>query len=136
LTFKHSEDTTNTTYQHPPDFVSPVMFSFKPNTYFGKKKVFIKVNDSDWSNKFSLDVAGSSGSISCKSNNNIFHVKMFKYGYVLISSNLESAIDWREHSSFKLKSHQAGNFHSVLHDGEPHFVHHPMPRRRSALDGH
>lgn len=123
---------------HPPDFVGPVLFSFRPKAFFGKKKASIKAEDSEWSNKFSLDVAGSSGSVSCKSNNNLSQVnfsKEIKVVFVL-KSNLT---DWGEHKSFKLKSNQAGDLHSVLHGGEPHFVHDSMPRRRSAsrpLDGH
>jgi vacuolar protein sorting-associated protein 13A/C len=61
-------------HPHPPDFVGPVLFSFRPKAFFGKKKTAIKVEDSDWSNKFSLDVAGSSGSVSCKSSDNLYQV--------------------------------------------------------------
>lgn len=77
MTFQQSEDSTNIMY-HPPDFVGPVLFSFRPKAFFGKKKAAIKADDSDWSNKFSLDVAGSSGSVSCKSNNNLFQVNFIK----------------------------------------------------------
>ncbi|KAG7176031.1 Vacuolar protein sorting-associated protein 13C-like [Homarus americanus] len=37
--------------------------------FFGKKKATVKVMDGDWSEKFSLDVVGSSGSVTCKAPN-------------------------------------------------------------------
>jgi vacuolar protein sorting-associated protein 13A/C len=42
-----------------------VLFSFRAKSFFGKKKASIKVEDGEWSDKFSLDVAGSSGVVSC-----------------------------------------------------------------------
>ncbi|XP_067012189.2 intermembrane lipid transfer protein Vps13 [Anabrus simplex] len=62
---KPSDDTANILY-HPDDFKGPVLFSFKAKSFFGKKKASIKVEDGEWSDKFSLDVAGSSGVIDCK----------------------------------------------------------------------
>ncbi|CAG7827241.1 unnamed protein product [Allacma fusca] len=43
------------------------MFSFKGKAFFAKKKAYVKFKGSDWSEKFSLDVAGSSGTVTCKS---------------------------------------------------------------------
>lgn len=51
-----------------------VMFSFKSKAFFGKKKVTVKVEDSEFSEKFSLDVVGSSGSVSCKSPSRTYQV--------------------------------------------------------------
>ena len=56
--------TTNVIY-HPEDFKGPVLFSFRAKSFFGKKKAAIKVEDGEWSCKFCLDVAGSSGVVSC-----------------------------------------------------------------------
>ncbi|KAF4519295.1 hypothetical protein B566_EDAN017925 [Ephemera danica] len=73
LSYRQSEDSTNVLY-HPPNFEGPVLFSFRPKAFFGKKKACVKIEDSDWSNKFSLDVAGSSGSISCKANKQQYQI--------------------------------------------------------------
>lgn len=52
------------------------MFSFNAKNFFGKKKASIKVESGDWSDKFSLDVAGSSGVINCKSDGVIYNVSL------------------------------------------------------------
>lgn len=52
----------------------PILFSFKSKAFFGKKKATVKVEDSDWSDKFSLDVVGSSGSVLCKAPNKNYQV--------------------------------------------------------------
>ena len=44
----------------------PVLFSFRPKSFFEKKTAMIRVEDSNWSDRFSLDVAGSSGLVTCK----------------------------------------------------------------------
>lgn len=61
---QQSEETTNVIY-HPEDLKGPVLFSFRAKSFFGKKKASIKVEDGEWSDKFSLDVAGSSGVVNC-----------------------------------------------------------------------
>uniref|UniRef100_A0A224XG50 Putative vacuolar protein n=1 Tax=Panstrongylus lignarius TaxID=156445 RepID=A0A224XG50_9HEMI len=67
LTYKQAEETNNVLY-HPENFKGPIMFSFKAKSFFAKKKSQIKVEDGLWSDKFSLDVAGSSGVITCECN--------------------------------------------------------------------
>jgi vacuolar protein sorting-associated protein 13A/C len=59
---------------HPKKQESPVMLSFSGKSFFTKKKAVVKVKHinlptagSDWSEKFSLDVAGSGGSVKCMS---------------------------------------------------------------------
>jgi len=70
---QQSEETTNVIY-HPDDFKGPVLFSFKAKSFFGKKKASIKVEDGEWSDKFSLDVAGSSGVVSCTCGDTTYQV--------------------------------------------------------------
>lgn len=74
LFLQQSDDSSNVLY-HPEYFKSPIMFSFRAKNFFGKKKSSIKVNKGEWSDKFSLDVAGSSGVVSCKTDNNVYQVK-------------------------------------------------------------
>ncbi|GFX12510.1 vacuolar protein sorting-associated protein 13 [Trichonephila clavipes] len=50
---------------HPPDF-NPVLFSFKAKAFFAKKKAALRIGDSEWSDKFSLDAVGSSGTVIAK----------------------------------------------------------------------
>ncbi|KAK7014809.1 hypothetical protein SK128_024380 [Halocaridina rubra] len=63
---KSKGDALNNIVVHEEDSNEPVLFSFKSKSFFGKKKATVRVNDSDWSERFSLDVVGSSGSITCK----------------------------------------------------------------------
>lgn len=60
-----SDESTNVLY-HPPEYNGPILFSFREKAFFGKKKASIRVDTGDWSEKFSLDVSGSSGVIDCK----------------------------------------------------------------------
>ncbi|OQV22887.1 Vacuolar protein sorting-associated protein 13A [Hypsibius exemplaris] len=49
---------------HRPDmFTLPILFGGK--TLNSKKRVAVKAEDSEWSEKFSLDTVGSSGTLSC-----------------------------------------------------------------------
>ncbi|XP_055946551.1 intermembrane lipid transfer protein Vps13-like isoform X4 [Argiope bruennichi] len=59
----HGED-DNIIY-HPPE-INPVLFSFKAKAFFAKKKASLKIGDSEWSDKFSLDAVGSSGTVVAK----------------------------------------------------------------------
>ncbi|XP_067654011.1 intermembrane lipid transfer protein VPS13A-like isoform X3 [Haliotis asinina] len=67
---------------HPADIEDVVLFSFKAKTLFGTKKKLntgkepaqLKIGDTEWSDKFSLDTVGSSGTVQCKSNKRVFEV--------------------------------------------------------------
>lgn len=59
---------------HPEDFKGPVLFSFNAKNFFGKKKASIRVENGPWSDKFSIDVAGSSGMVVCRANDRIYQV--------------------------------------------------------------
>lgn len=52
---------------HPATFDGPVLFSYRSKTLFTKKKAAIKIFNSEWSERFSLDAVGSSGTIVAKS---------------------------------------------------------------------
>ncbi|XP_049842368.1 LOW QUALITY PROTEIN: intermembrane lipid transfer protein Vps13-like [Schistocerca gregaria] len=70
---KQSDETTNVLY-HPDDFKGPILFSFRAKAFFGKKKASVKVEDGEWSDKFSLDVAGSSGVVNCKYGDTVYQI--------------------------------------------------------------
>ncbi|CAH1965913.1 unnamed protein product [Acanthoscelides obtectus] len=61
-----STDESMNILHHPPDFKGPILFSFSAKNFFGKKKACVKVEGGEWSDRFSLDTAGSSGVIACK----------------------------------------------------------------------
>ncbi|KAI5632187.1 SHR-binding domain of vacuolar-sorting associated protein 13 domain-containing protein [Phthorimaea operculella] len=62
---KNVDETGNVIF-HPKDYKEPILFSFKAKNFFGKKKASIRLEFGEWSDKFSLDVAGSSGVVTCK----------------------------------------------------------------------
>lgn len=66
LMLTYRGDTPNNIVVHEEDNSEAILFSFKSKAFFGKKKATVKVEDSDWSERFSLDVVGSSGSVTCK----------------------------------------------------------------------
>ncbi|XP_076066395.1 vacuolar protein sorting 13C isoform X3 [Oratosquilla oratoria] len=67
-------DSPNNIVIHEGDSEEVILFSFKSKAFFGKKKASLKVMYSDWSDKFSLDVVGSSGSVTCKEQDRVFQV--------------------------------------------------------------
>lgn len=66
VSYKNSDDGNNNVIHHPPDYKAPILFSFSAKNFFSKKKASLRVRNGDWSDKFSLDVAGSSGVVVCK----------------------------------------------------------------------
>lgn len=55
------------------------MFSFNAKNFFGKKKASIRLDQGEWSDKFSIDVAGSSGVVICKENSVMYQVNLQLY---------------------------------------------------------
>ncbi|XP_046683901.1 vacuolar protein sorting-associated protein 13 isoform X2 [Homalodisca vitripennis] len=72
LSYRH-EDVNNVLF-HPSTYQGPVMFSFRAKSFFGKKKASIMVDKGEWSDKFSLDAAGSSGVVICKSGDMTYQI--------------------------------------------------------------
>jgi vacuolar protein sorting-associated protein 13A/C len=70
---QQSDDIANIIY-HPEDFKGPVLFSFRAKSFFGKKKASIRFENGEWSDKFSLDVAGSSGVVNCTREDTTYQV--------------------------------------------------------------
>jgi hypothetical protein len=72
---EQADENTNILY-HPPEYEGPVLFSFREKAFFGKKKAAIRVDSGDWCDRFSLDVAGSSGVVECKANGMTYLVRL------------------------------------------------------------
>uniref|UniRef100_A0AAG5D0Y8 Vacuolar protein sorting-associated protein 13 n=1 Tax=Anopheles atroparvus TaxID=41427 RepID=A0AAG5D0Y8_ANOAO len=72
-TYKANDENTNILY-HPPEYEGPILFSFREKVFFGKKKAAVRVDTGEWSDKFSLDVAGSSGVVLCQANNMTYQI--------------------------------------------------------------
>uniref|UniRef100_A0A2M4CVW7 Putative vacuolar protein n=1 Tax=Anopheles darlingi TaxID=43151 RepID=A0A2M4CVW7_ANODA len=73
LSYRANDENTNILY-HPPQYEGPILFSFREKAFFGKKKAAIRVDAGEWSDKFSLDVAGSSGVVFCLANNMTYEI--------------------------------------------------------------
>uniref|UniRef100_A0A182NLZ6 Vacuolar protein sorting-associated protein 13 n=1 Tax=Anopheles dirus TaxID=7168 RepID=A0A182NLZ6_9DIPT len=73
LSYRANDENTNILY-HPPEYEGPILFSFREKVFFGKKKAAIRVDTGEWSDKFSLDVAGSSGVVQCQANNMTYQI--------------------------------------------------------------
>ncbi|CAK1598970.1 unnamed protein product [Parnassius mnemosyne] len=69
-----SADETGNVIFHPKDYKEPILFSFRAKNFFGKKKAAIRVEFGEWSDKFSLDVPGSSGVVICKNEDRTYQV--------------------------------------------------------------
>ncbi|XP_012537324.1 vacuolar protein sorting-associated protein 13 isoform X2 [Monomorium pharaonis] len=73
LSYRTTDDYLNVLY-HPEHFKGPILFSFRSKAFFGKKKAMVRVEDGEWSDKFSIDVAGSEGVVACKYNGMIYQI--------------------------------------------------------------
>lgn len=62
LTYKIGDQIT----VHPPTLIEPVMLCFKPKTLFSKKKMTLAIDDSKFSDAFSIDAVGNRGNIIAK----------------------------------------------------------------------
>lgn len=62
---------------HPKDYLDPILFSFRAKNFYGKKKAAIRIEFGEWSDKFSLDVPGSSGVVACSYEDRIYDVNFF-----------------------------------------------------------
>ncbi|KAI8442151.1 hypothetical protein MSG28_005760 [Choristoneura fumiferana] len=60
LCYRNVDETGNVIF-HPKEYKEPILFSFRAKNFFGKKKAAIRIGFGEWSDKFSLDVPGSSG---------------------------------------------------------------------------
>lgn len=69
-------DETGNVIFHPKDYKEPILFSFRAKNFFGKKKAAIRVEFGEWSDKFSLDVPGSSGVVICKHEGRMYQVRI------------------------------------------------------------
>lgn len=67
LTYKGS-DGQNLIY-HPVDLESvPMMFSYSAKSFLQKRKASLRVEDSQWSESFTLDTIEDAGKVTCKTN--------------------------------------------------------------------
>lgn len=79
--FQSSDENTNVLY-HPPDLEGPILFSYREKVFFGKKRASLRVENGEWSEKFALDAAGSTGVVECKSDgctNEVNLISTFSY---------------------------------------------------------
>lgn len=61
---------------HPPDWEGPILFSYREKVFFGKKRAAVRVENGDWSEKFALDAAGSTGLVECKADGLKYEVSL------------------------------------------------------------
>lgn len=61
--------------RHSANSTEPLMWSFNKNIFFANKRAYVKIDSGLWSDRFSLDVAGSSGSIMCKTDEKLYQVR-------------------------------------------------------------
>lgn len=73
LSYKTDSENVEVLY-HPPEYSGPILFSMRDKYLFDKKTCTIRVDNGEWSNKIPLDVAGSTGSIGCRTNDQTYQV--------------------------------------------------------------
>lgn len=74
ILFQSADENVNVLY-HPPELEGPILFSYREKLFFGKKRASVRVDSGEWSERFALDAAGSTGVVECKANEMIYEVK-------------------------------------------------------------
>merc|ERR1719347_744379 len=65
LHFKGHDSSTEIVH-YPEEEKIPLMFSYISKNFLGKKKICMKVENSLWSDNFTIDTIGDTGKITCK----------------------------------------------------------------------
>lgn len=73
LTYRTETSSMQMLY-HPPEYSGPILFTFRENSFFDKKKASIRCDNGDWSEKIPLDVAGAIGEVTCVANSQKYHI--------------------------------------------------------------
>ncbi|XP_059615380.1 intermembrane lipid transfer protein Vps13 isoform X2 [Phlebotomus argentipes] len=73
LSYRGVDESINILY-HPPEYNGPILFSFREKVFFGKNRASIRIDTGDWSDKFPLDVAGSSGVVQCRAKDTTYQI--------------------------------------------------------------
>lgn len=81
LTYKVDTETVAVLY-HPAEYDGPIFFTFRAQHYFNKKSCCVRVDNGEWSKKIPLDVAGSSGSVTCKTKEKPYQVCLLFNGII------------------------------------------------------
>lgn len=76
--FQSTDESVNVLY-HPPDLEGPILFSYREKVFFGKKRAAVRVENGEWSEKFALDAAGSTGLVECKADSVKYEVSRSTY---------------------------------------------------------
>ncbi|XP_022794312.1 vacuolar protein sorting-associated protein 13A-like [Stylophora pistillata] len=71
LYLEYKAPDSETVIPHPVSLTEPVMFSCR-----GKGEAFVRLAASDWSNKFSLDTAGSGGALKITKDGKLYEIGM------------------------------------------------------------
>uniref|UniRef100_A0A6B2EM79 Putative vacuolar protein n=1 Tax=Phlebotomus kandelakii TaxID=1109342 RepID=A0A6B2EM79_9DIPT len=73
LSYRGTDESINVLY-HPPEYNGPILFSFREKAFFGKNRASIRIDTGDWSDKFPLYVAGSSGVVQCRAKDTTYQI--------------------------------------------------------------
>ncbi|XP_055701182.1 intermembrane lipid transfer protein Vps13 isoform X2 [Phlebotomus papatasi] len=73
LSYRGTDESINVLY-HPPEYNGPILFSFREKAFFGKNRASIRIDTGEWSDKFPLDVAGSSGVVACRAKDTTYQI--------------------------------------------------------------
>lgn len=93
------------------------MFAFNSKNFFGKKKTSIRVEDGEWSSRFSLDVAGSSGVVACKCGDRLYQVSSNPptIHRKIFTNSFGSKIDWSSKSTYIQRFIETNRFYTTLY---------------------
>lgn len=114
LLFQSTDESVNVLY-HPPNWEGPILFSYREKVFFGKKRAAVRVETGDWSEKFALDAAGSTGLVECKANGVKYEVKSYQINFCNANYNFRIlSIDCCSQHIDTQFAHQTNHIHAIL----------------------
>lgn len=130
--FQSSDENVNVLY-HPPDLEGPILFSYREKLFFGKKKASLRVENGDWSEKFALDAAGSTGVVECNADEVKYEVSDAFLTINIFDLKFHlSELDRRSQHTDAQLAHETNHVYAVLRAAESSAIPASSPRERSA----
>lgn len=68
------EEKSGYTTNHSAQFTGPVIFSMDGKNFFSQKRAQVKITDSEWSDKFYLDLSGNTELVTCRAGKREYQV--------------------------------------------------------------
>ncbi|KAH8307603.1 hypothetical protein KR044_004766 [Drosophila immigrans] len=114
LTYKTEVSSVEVLY-HPPEYAGPILFTAREKL-FDKKRASIRIDNGEWSEKIPLDVAGSTGGVTCIANEQSYQIGVHNH---LTQNSLTKQITFIPFYIMRNKCRFTIELQELLRPGDP-----------------